>query len=478
MDSDERGAEIHVVVVPLLAQGHLNQLLHFSTAIAGRGLSVTFVATSTHIHQVRHRFQGWDLQKFNIRFEELPIPELPDGEPSAQNTRMFPIHLASVFDCGDLLRPQMDNFLCKICSYNNKSVVMVYDMHMGWVQPLADKYEIPAYKFIPVGIYPALWFTDKRIGTEFAGLGFSSLKVPLFRTITEQHLRFLEHQESFLGPDKGTILNSFPEIEAPFIDLAKERKVFGDNPVWTVGPLLPLQLSSEDLPMELRTDCDCTRWLDNHPPASVLYVSFGSVSSLPTEQIQEVAVGLERSGQPFVWVLRSSDTSRFSVEANSNSNGICEFLPEGYESRIRGRGFIATNWAPQLEILFHNSTGGFLTHCGWNSTVESICAGVPIVAWPLHSDQFAKAKLLACELKIGVEMKEWSNTEKYEMVSAKEVQVAVKRLMVSEEGTQMRKRAQDLRAQTRMAIADGGSSSDQFDSLIDHFSQQSRRSIG
>ncbi|GLJ55907.1 hypothetical protein SUGI_1200240 [Cryptomeria japonica] len=470
MDSDEiSSAEIHVVVMPLLAQSHMNQLLHFCTAIAGRGLSVSFVATSTHIHQVRHRFEGWNLHNFNIRFEELPMSELPDGEPSAGSTHMFPVHLASLFDCADLLRPQMDSFLCKICSSNIQKVVMVYDVHMGWVQPLADKYEIPAYEYMPVGIYPALWFAHKRIGTEFAGLEFSSLKVPLFRTITEQHLRFLEHQESFRGPAKGTIFNTFRAIEpVRFIDLAEERKVFGDKPVWTVGPLLPQQLLSEEPAAALRTDCECTRWLDNHPPASVLYVSFGSVSSLPAEQIQEVAVGLERSGQPFVWVLRSSDTSSFSAEADSN--GICEFLPEGYESRIRGRGFIVTKWAPQLEILFHNSTGGFLTHCGWNSTVESICAGVPIVAWPLHSDQFANAKLLACELKIGVEVKEWSNTEEYEMVSAEEVQVAVKRLMVSEEGMQMRKRAQDLRAQTRMAIADGGSSSDQFDSLIDHFS--------
>ncbi|GLJ55901.1 hypothetical protein SUGI_1200170 [Cryptomeria japonica] len=429
MDSDESGAEIHVVMVPILAQSHMNQLLHFSTAIAGRGLSVSFVATSTHIHQVRHRFQGCDLHKFNIRFEELHMPELPDGEANAESTHMFPIHLASLFDCGDLLRPQMDSLLCKICSSNTKKVVMVYDPQMGWVQPLADKYEIPAYKFMPVGIYPALWFNHKLIGTEFAGLRFSSLKVPLLRTLTEQHLRFVARVEPFLVPAKGTIINTFRAIEAPFIDLAQERNVFGDDPVWTVGPLLPHQLLSEE---PLRTDCECTRWLDSHSPASVLYVSFGSVSSLPAAQIREIALGLDRSGHPFLWVLRASDTSRFSAEVDSN--GICEFLPEGYENRIRGRGFIVTNWVPQLEILFHKSTGGFLTHCGWNSTVESICAGVPIVAWPLHSDQFANAKLLACELKTGVEVKEWSNTEEYEMVSAEEVEVAVKRLMVSEEG--------------------------------------------
>ncbi|GLJ55905.1 hypothetical protein SUGI_1200220 [Cryptomeria japonica] len=476
MDSDESGAEIHVVMVPLLAQSHMNQFLHFSTAIAGRGLSVSFVATYTHIQQVRHRFQGCDLQKFNIHFEELPMPELPDGEPNAESTHMFPSHLTSLYNCGDLLRPQMDSFLSKICSSNTKKVVMVYDTQMGWVQPLADKYEIPAYKFVAVGIYSALWFTHKLTGTEFAGLRFSSLKVPVLRTMTEQHLRFVASMESFLGPAKGTILSTFREIEAPFIDLAQERKAFGDKPVWTVGPLLPHQLLSEEPAATLRTDCECMRWLDSHSPASVLYVSFGSACSLPAAQIREIALGLERSGQHFLWALRASDTSRFSSEADSN--GICEFLPEGYESRIRGRGFIVTKWAPQLEIVFHKSTGGFLTHCGWGSTVESICAGVPIVAWPLHSDNFTNAKLLTCELKTGVEVKEWSNTEEYEMVSAEEVQVAVKRLMVSEEGMQMRKRAQDLRAQTRMAIADGGSLSNQLDSLLDHFSQQSRGSIG
>ncbi|XP_057872137.2 zeatin O-glucosyltransferase [Cryptomeria japonica] len=211
------------------------------------------------------------------------------------------------------------------------------------------------------------------------------------------------------------------------------------------------------------------RWLDTQAPASVLYVSYGSMSSLSATQIRELADGLERSGQPFLWVLRVSDGAHLSTEAEFDL--ACKFLEQEYTGRLGGRGFIARNWAPQLDILFHTSTGGFLTHCGWNSTMESISAGVGMLAWPLHTDQFANAALITQELKAGVEVKEWGNAEENEEVSADEVEKAVKRLMASEEGMQVRKRAQELRGEARKAVGDGGSSWKDMGSLLHDFSQ-------
>ncbi|GLJ41408.1 hypothetical protein SUGI_0857080 [Cryptomeria japonica] len=466
MAGDGNGARMRVVVVPLPAQGHLNQLLHFSRAIAQRGASVSFVATSTHIHQVRRRVQGWELHNFDIRFEEWPMPHLSDGEIDAQSTHMFPLHLIPLFEAMEnQLGSHLEQLLCTIRSQNNNRVVIVHDSVMGWIQTVATKYSIPAYAFRPTGAYFYLWM--KRVSDET--MGVSPVSISLKRCLPERYIKYSKHQMSLLGSAKGQIINTFNALESQFIHQGREELVFGGKPVWSVGPLLPQAFFNDERRLRLQADTECMRWLDTQAPASVLYVSFGSVSSLSVTQIRELADGLERSGQHFLWVLRISDGADSSTEAQFDS--ACKFLEQGYERRLEGRGFIARNWAPQLDILLHKSTGGFLTHCGWNSTLESISAGVGMLTWPLHSDQFANSALITRELKAGVEVKEWENAYENEMVSAEEVEKAVKRLMTSEEGMRVRKRAQELRGEARKAVGDGGSSWKDMDSLLHHFCQ-------
>ncbi|GLJ41403.1 hypothetical protein SUGI_0857030 [Cryptomeria japonica] len=466
MGEDGNGGRLRVVVVPLPAQGHLNQLLHFSRVIAQRGATVSFVATSTHIHQVRSRVQGWDLHDFDIRFKELPMPHLSAGEPDAQSSHMFPLHLTPLFEAvEDQLGSHVDQLLRTVCSENNNRVVIVYDTIMGWIQSVATKYSIPAYAFRPTGAYYNLWV--KQVSDETRGL--SPVNISEKRCFPERLLKYSRRQRSMLGAVKGYIINTFSALESEFIQQGREEFVYGGKPVWTVGPLLPQTFFNVEQRSRSQADIECMRWLDTQPPASVLYVSFGSISSLSAAQIRELADGLERSGQLFLWVLRISDGAHFSTELQFDST--CRFLQQGYESRLEGRGFIARNWAPQLDILFHKSTGGFLTHCGWNSTVESISAGVGMLAWPLHTDQFANSALITRELKAGLQVKEWQNAEENEIVSAEEVEKAVKRLMRSEEGMQVRKRAQELKGEARKAVGDGGSSWKDVDSLLHHFSQ-------
>ncbi|GLJ41409.1 hypothetical protein SUGI_0857120 [Cryptomeria japonica] len=466
MAGDGSAARMRVVVVSLPAQGHLNQLLHFARVIAERGASVSFVATSTHIHQVRRRVQGWDLHNFDIRFEELPMPHLTGGEFDSQSSHMFPIHLIPLFEAvEDQLESHVDQLLSNICSENNNKVVLVYDAAMGWVQTVATKYSVPAYVFRPTGAYFYLWM--KRVCDETWGL--SPVNISLKRCIPQRLVKYSMRQRSLLGHAKGEIINTFSALESQFVHQGKGELVFGGKPVWSVGPLLPQAFFNDDQRLRLQADIECMKWLDTQAPASVLYVSFGSVSSLSATQIGELADGLERSDQPFLWVLRISDGAHSSTEAQFDS--ACKFLQQGYERRLKGRGFIVRNWAPQLDILFHKSTGGFLTHCGWNSTVESISAGVAMLTWPLHSDQFANSALITGALKAGVEVKEWGNAEENELVSAEEVEKAVKRLMTSEEGMRVRKIAQELRGEARKAVDDGGSSWKDMDSLLHHFSQ-------
>ncbi|KAF3433711.1 hypothetical protein FNV43_RR24814 [Rhamnella rubrinervis] len=144
-------------------------------------------------------------------------------------------------------------------------------------------------------------------------------------------------------------------------------------------------------------------------------------------------------------------------------------LLDGFEDRVKGVGLVVRDWAPQTEILQHPSTGGFLSHCGWNSCLESISNGVPIATWPMHSDQPLNAVLVTEALRIGLNVKDWARRD--EVVSSSEISKAVRRLMASDEGDEMRKRAKELGKAVRSATNDGGVSRVECDSFIDHITR-------
>jgi UDP-glucosyl transferase 73C len=131
---------------------------------------------------------------------------------------------------------------------------------------------------------------------------------------------------------------------------------------------------------------ECLKWLDSQQPCSVVYACLGSLCNLITSQLIELGLGLEESKKPFIWVIRGLAKNNEELE---------KWISEDrFEERIKGRGLLIRGWAPQLLILSHPSVGGFLTHCGWNSIIESISAGVPMLTWPLFGDQFMNEKLV------------------------------------------------------------------------------------
>lgn len=146
-----------------------------------------------------------------------------------------------------------------------------------------------------------------------------------------------------------------------------------------VGPMLPKAYFSTDgseIPASMARSNQCLAWLNRQPESSVVYVSFGSVAVLSLPQIHELALGLEESGERFLLVLRPPP----------NPENL-PLLPEGFEERTKGRGFVRFGWAPQLYVLSHRALAGFMTHCGWNSTLEAICRGVPMLTWPIQAEQ-------------------------------------------------------------------------------------------
>lgn len=199
----------------------------------------------------------------------------------------------------------------------------------------------------------------------------------------------------------------------------------------------------------LRTDPKreaCFDWLDQQPESSVIYICFGSIAMPSDAQVRELAVGLESSGQPFFWVLRTPEAGRV----------LSEVLPESFLERTKSRGFVYTEWAPQLHILAHRAVGGFLSHCGWNSAVEGMIMGVPMIAMPVMGDQMVNATLIAKVLGIGIRVNEigaW-----FETVGSETIEKAVRTLMTDAAGEAMRGKVAQVSVTIQKSVRPGGSS--------------------
>jgi cis-zeatin O-glucosyltransferase len=256
--------------------------------------------------------------------------------------------------------------------------------------------------------------------------------------------------------NSGCVYNTCKLVEGAYMDFLEKETLKEGNKHWALGPFNPVTI-----PERSKKKKFCLDWLDKKARNSVIYVSFGTTTALDDEQIKELAIGLRESKQNFVWVLRDADKGDvFGGEERSAE------LPEGYEDSVDGVGLVVRDWAPQLEILAHPATGGFMSHCGWNSCLESITMGVPIAAWPMHSDQPRNTVLITKILKIGVVVKEWKLRDA--VVTSNIVESAVKRLMASTEGDEMRKRAAEMGESVRGSVAEGGVSRMEMESFIAH----------
>lgn len=252
----------------------------------------------------------------------------------------------------------------------------------------------------------------------------------------------------------GEIINSCREMEGKYPDLLAKAK---GKPLWAFGPFHMLLESNSNITP--RHD-QCLEFLDKQEASSVIFVSFGSTTTLSQEQINEIALGLEQSNHRFIWVLRKGDNSEKLKEKDVKIE-----LPKGFEERVEGRG-IVVNWAPQLEILGHLSTGGFMTHCGWNSCIESISKGVPVATWPISYDQPFNAVFLTNMLKIGIAVKSWSHRN--ELITASTIEKSVKTLMGTVEGEEMRQRAVKLSKQMKNSVRSGGLARKDMEAFISH----------
>lgn len=246
-----------------------------------------------------------------------------------------------------------------------------------------------------------------------------------------------------LKSSSGIIFNAIEDLETDQLDQAL---IEFPVPLFCIGPFHRyVSASSSSL---LAHDMTCLSWLDKQETNSVIYASLGSIASIDESEFLEIAWGLRNSNQPFLWVVRPGLI---------HGKEWIEILPKGFIENLKGRGKIV-KWAPQPEVLAHRATGGFLTHCGWNSTLEGICEAIPMICKPSFGDQRVNARYITDVWKIGLHLEN--------KIERTKIESAVRTLMTSSEGEEISKRIMPMKEIAEQCLKLGGSSFRNLENLI------------
>ncbi|KAK9165840.1 hypothetical protein Scep_001031 [Stephania cephalantha] len=224
------------------------------------------------------------------------------------------------------------------------------------------------------------------------------------------------------------------------------------SPIRPIGPLVPPVLlgdsNSSDVGIDMwKPDDTCIEWLDERPDSSVVYVSFGSIAVLSKTQMGSLAEGLRNSGYAFLWVVKEGE------------------LPDMFIEEVEGRGLVV-KWSPQIKVLMHPSVGCFLTHCGWNSTLETVSCGVPVITFPQWSDQPTNAKLITDVFGVGLTLRMDGDGGEERIVRSEEVVRCIGEVMGGPKCGELKRRAMELREAARRAVMESGSSDRNIDDFI------------
>lgn len=227
-------------------------------------------------------------------------------------------------------------------------------------------------------------------------------------------------------------------------------------PIFPIGPFH--KMAPKFNTTLITEDSSSITWLDKQAPNSVIYLSIGSIATMDKKELIEMAWGLANSDQPFLWVVRPSSVS--------GSEWI-ECLPEGFEEITRERGCIV-KWAPQKKVLAHPAVGGFWSHSGWNSTLESMCEGVPMICRPYFSDQVVNTRYLTHVWKVALELNG---------LERKGIEQAIRELMGDKEGQEMRQRALKMKQELELSIQRGGSSWNSLENLVELITSYTQQNV-
>ncbi|GMY18670.1 zeatin O-glucosyltransferase-like [Fagus crenata] len=411
---------------------------------------------------IHYAFHGWDPNSDNIYFmTSNPTFSLLHQIPTHQTSSLHISNHCSMLPC-IFVTPWLNFY---VNSSKAARIIVINDSMMAWGSKTWAQSQTPSHTLSTVSPFAFFLYLWESMGKTKPLETKSKIIIPKDLPshedcFTNEFLSFVGSQCEFQKLSSGCLYNTCRIIEGAYMDLMEKLE---NKKQWAIGPFNPVKIAEKK---GLKGRHKCLEWLlDKQAPNSVLYVCFGTTTAMEEEQIKELAIGLEQSEQKFIWVLREADKGDVFINGELSKAEILK----GFEERVKERGLVVRDWAPQLEILSHTSTSGFMSHCGWNSCLESITMGVPIAAWPMASDQPRNTVLITKLLKVGIVVKDWSRRN--QLVTSKTIENAVKTLMASEEGDEMRKRTVDLGGAVRGSMDNGGVSRLELNSFITHITR-------
>ncbi|KAL2509285.1 UDP-glycosyltransferase 73C3 [Forsythia ovata] len=448
--------QLHFLLMPLMSQSHIIPLTDFAKLIARRGIVVSLITTP--LNAARYRSIIDDAVEENLKIQMIsmnfPCQEagLPEGCEN-MDTLTSPELVNKFFLACELLQTPLEKLIGEL---EPKPDCMISSNALPWTQEVAHKFKIPRYIFETISCFTLLCshkiskiLQDSALVSNSESflvsgiphkIEFTKSQLPeTIREASDNHKGLVDKILQAKGSAQGSLVNSFQDLEPWYVE--EYKKLVMKN-LWCIGPV---SLSNKKASI---VEHPCIMWLDSMKPRSVIYVCFGSLCRISFEQLKEIGLGLEASSFPFIWIIRGQDSS---VE-------IEKWLAEDeFEERVKGRGLVIRGWAPQVLILSHPSIGGFLTHCGWNSTLEGVCAGVPMITWPMFAEQFYNEKFIVHVLRIGVSI---GVEQSRGFVEGDQVKRAIERLMDKGEGEGKERsmRALKLGEMAKESIEEGGSS--------------------
>ncbi|KAI3452409.1 hypothetical protein Pfo_009074 [Paulownia fortunei] len=450
----------HIVLFPFMSKGHTIPLLHLARLLLDRGVVITIFTTPANHSFISESLLGSaDVSIVDLLFPEN-IPGIPQGIESTDKLPSMSLFISFVNGI-KLMQPLFEEALQNI---HSQVSCIVSDGFLHWTLQSASRFGIPRLCFYGMNYY-AMALSRDALGNGLLSLhesddepftvaGFPSIKLTRNdfddpfdkRDPRGPHFDFIIEVATATTNSYGVLVNSFYELEQPYADYWNLKC---QPKAWSIGPLCLAKQPEVGL-----SPCHKPKWmhwLDQKlaQGCPVLYVAFGSQAKISPTQLREIALGLEEANTSFLWVVRTR-----KVELN-----------DGFEEKVRERGIIVNEWVDQREILEHPIVQGFLSHCGWNSVLEGICAAVPILAWPMMAEQYLNAKFVAEEIKVGLRVSTVDGSTKG-FVSGKSLKNTVIELMEGEKGKELREKVKEVAEAASKAVADGGSSWHALNHLI------------
>ncbi|KAJ4869266.1 UDP-glycosyltransferase 90A2 [Raphanus sativus] len=457
--------KVHVVLFPYMSKGHMIPMLQLARLLLShsfaRDISVTVFTTPLNRPFFADSLSGTKATVIALPFPKN-VPEIPPGlECTDKLPAISSLHVPFT-RATESMQPDFERELASLPRVS----FMVSDGFLWWTLESALKLGFPRLVFLGMNcaspcildsVFENQLLSKVKSETEAVAVPeFPWIKVRKCdfvedmsdaKLATDPGFKLIIDQVTSMSKSQGIIFNTFDDLEPVFIDFYKRTRELRP---WTLGPLCLAKNSLEDEGAE-KVKTVWMKWLDEKRDkgCNVLYVAFGSQAEIQREQVEEIALGLEESKVNFLWVLKGNE------------------IGKGFEERVGERGMaVKDEWVDQRKILEHESVRGFLSHCGWNSLMESICAGVPILAFPVAAEQPLNAILVVEELRVAERVVAASGG----VARRGEVAKKVKELMEGEKGKELRRNVEAYSKMAKKALEEGvGSSWKNLDNLINEF---------